>query len=101
MAGEVSLPSSSLTGPARLRRSVYAPLFAPRTAPPPPATTTRRQVLQADLRPQRDFAKTITIEVKGDSKKEADETFYLDLFGLSSNALFTKTRGTSTILNDD
>ena len=25
--------------------------------------------------------KTITIEVKGDDKKEADETFYLDLFG--------------------
>jgi Calx-beta domain len=45
--------------------------------------------------------KTITIEVKGDSKKEADETFYLDLFGLSSNALFTKRRGAGTILNDD
>ena len=37
--------------------------------------------------------KTITIEVKGDSKKEADETFYLDLFGNSSNSLFTKNRG--------
>ena len=45
--------------------------------------------------------KIITIEVKGDSKKEADETFYLDLFGLSSNALFTKNRGLGTILNDD
>ena len=45
--------------------------------------------------------KTITIEVKGDSKKEADEAFYLDLFGLSSNALFTKKRGLGTILNDD
>jgi hypothetical protein len=45
--------------------------------------------------------KTITIEVKGDNKKEADEYFYLDLFGLSSNALFTKTRGVGTILNDD
>jgi hypothetical protein len=45
--------------------------------------------------------KTITIEVKGDSKKEGDETFYLDLFGLSSNALFTKNRGLGTILNDD
>ena len=32
--------------------------------------------------------KTITIEVKGDSKKEANETFYLDLYGLSSNGLF-------------
>ena len=45
--------------------------------------------------------KTITIEVKGDTRKEANETFYLDLFGLSSNALFTKNRGIGTILNDD
>ena len=45
--------------------------------------------------------KTITIVVKGDSKKEANETFYLDLFGNSSNALFTKSRGIGTILNDD
>jgi hypothetical protein len=28
--------------------------------------------------------------VNGDSKKEAEETFYLDLYRLSSNALFTK-----------
>jgi Calx-beta domain-containing protein/VCBS repeat protein len=45
--------------------------------------------------------KTITIEVKGDSKKEADETFYLDVYGNSSNSLFTKSRGIGTILNDD
>jgi len=45
--------------------------------------------------------KTIIIEVKGDSKKEAGETFYLDLFGNSSNSLFTKSRGIGTILNDD
>jgi hypothetical protein len=45
--------------------------------------------------------KTITITVKGDSKKEADETVYLDLFGNSSNSLFTKNRGIGTILNDD
>ena len=45
--------------------------------------------------------KTITIEVKGDSKKEANEYFYLDLFGNSSNSLFTRSRGTGTILNDD
>ena len=45
--------------------------------------------------------KTITIEVKGDSKKEANETFYLDLFGLSTHGLFTKSRGVGTILNDD
>src|SRR5262249_8618772 len=45
--------------------------------------------------------KTITIEVKGDSKKEADETFYLDLFGNGGSSLFTKNRGIGTILNDD
>src|SRR5262249_50710911 len=45
--------------------------------------------------------KTITIEVKGDSKKETDETFYLDLFDNSGNALFTKSRGIGMILNDD
>jgi Calx-beta domain/FG-GAP-like repeat len=45
--------------------------------------------------------KTITIEVKGDSKTEATEYFYLDLFGNSSNSRFTKSRGTGTILNDD
>ena len=47
------------------------------------------------------MTKTITIAVKGDSKKEADETFYLDLFGNSSNALLLKKRGLGTILNDD
>ena len=45
--------------------------------------------------------KTITIEVKGDNKKEANETFYLDLFGNSSNSLVSKSRGLGTILNDD
>jgi hypothetical protein len=45
--------------------------------------------------------KTITIEVKGDGKREANEYFYLDLFGNGSNLLFTKNRGTGTILNDD
>ncbi len=45
--------------------------------------------------------KTITIVVNGDSKKEADEAFYLDLFGNSGNSLFTKNRGIGTILNDD
>ena len=45
--------------------------------------------------------KSITIEVKCDGKKEANETFYLDLFGLSSNALFTRNRGLGTVHNDD
>ena len=39
--------------------------------------------------------------VNGDSKKEANEAFYLDLFGNSGNSLLTKRRGTGTILNDD
>jgi hypothetical protein len=46
-------------------------------------------------------SKTITIVVNGDSKKEANETYYLDLFGNSSNSLFNKKRGIGTILNDD
>ena len=45
--------------------------------------------------------KTITIEVKGASKKEADETFFLDRFGNSGNSLFTNSRGIGHILNDD
>jgi hypothetical protein len=45
--------------------------------------------------------KTITIQVKGDSKREADEYFILDLFDLSSNAFFGKSRGDGWILNDD
>jgi hypothetical protein len=45
--------------------------------------------------------KTITVEVKGDGKREAEETFYLDLLGNSANSLLTKSRGVGTILNDD
>jgi hypothetical protein len=44
---------------------------------------------------------TITIVVNGDNRHEKDETFYLDLFGNSSNSLFTDNRGAGTILNDD
>ncbi len=52
----------------------------------------------------REPTKTITIEVKGDSKRKANETFYLDLFGnppQADNSLFTNSRGIGTILNDD
>jgi hypothetical protein len=45
--------------------------------------------------------KTITIEVQGDSRRESDESFYLDLFGNSVNSLFKKRRGIGTIRNDD
>ena len=44
---------------------------------------------------------TITIDVKGDTRKEATEYFYLDLFGNSTNSLLTKNQGIGTILNDD
>jgi hypothetical protein len=45
--------------------------------------------------------KTITIKVVGDRRNEGNEVLYLDLFGNSSNSLFTKNRGIGTILNDD
>ena len=45
--------------------------------------------------------KTVTIEVKGDSKRETNEYFYLDLSDNSGNSLFTKNRGTGTIFDDD
>jgi Calx-beta domain/FG-GAP-like repeat len=45
--------------------------------------------------------KTITIEVKGDSKREGNERFFLDLYGLSSNGQFAKSLGIGLILNDD
>ena len=40
-------------------------------------------------------------DLVADSKREGNETFYLDLFGNSSNSSFTKNRGLGTILNDD
>ncbi len=46
-------------------------------------------------------AKTITVEAKGDSRREGDESFYVDLFGNSMNSLLYKRRGVGWILNDD
>jgi hypothetical protein len=45
--------------------------------------------------------KTITIEVKGDNKREEDEWFSIILLDNSSNSLVTKFSGIGTILNDD
>jgi hypothetical protein len=45
--------------------------------------------------------KTIAIVVMGDSKRESNEYFYLDLSGNSSNSVLDKKRGIGTILNDD
>jgi hypothetical protein len=44
--------------------------------------------------------KTVTIVIKGDKKKEANETFSVDLSG-AVNALLSRDRGIGTILNDD
>jgi hypothetical protein len=45
--------------------------------------------------------KTITIVVNGDKTRESNETFFVDLFGPSSNALVSTARGVGTIFNDD
>jgi hypothetical protein len=45
--------------------------------------------------------KTITVVVNGDKAREANETFFVDLLGSSSNALIAVSRGTGTIFNDD
>jgi chitinase len=45
--------------------------------------------------------KTITIEVKGDKKREANESFYVELFGNSGNSWLGRSLGYGTILNDD
>jgi hypothetical protein len=45
--------------------------------------------------------KTITVVVIGDKTRESNETFFVDLFGPSSNALIGTARGVGTILNDD
>ena len=44
--------------------------------------------------------KIVTIKVKGDQKKESDETFSVNLFGVSG-ALLLDPQGLGTILNDD
>ena len=43
---------------------------------------------------------TITVGIKADKKKEADETFFVNLFG-ASNALVLDNQGRGTILDDD
>lgn len=45
--------------------------------------------------------KTITVLVKGDRKKEANENFFVDLSDLSGYSVFLDSRGTGTIQNDD
>ena len=45
--------------------------------------------------------KTITIRAKGDRKKESDETFFVNLFDVSGDAILLDAQGIGTILNDD
>jgi hypothetical protein len=52
-------------------------------------------------RPAGKTTKTLAIVVNGASKKEANESCYLDLFGNSSSSPITKRRGSAAILNDD
>ncbi len=44
--------------------------------------------------------KGVTV-INGDKGRESNETFFVDLFGPSSNALISTARGTGTIYNDD
>jgi hypothetical protein len=44
--------------------------------------------------------KTVTVIVKGDKKKESNETFFVNLSG-ATNALMLDSQGVGTILNDD
>ena len=60
----------------------------------------RGQDWHTDLRPRRDD-EDHHIEVQGNRKKDANETFYLDMLGNRSNSQFTKNRGLGTIRNDD
>ena len=50
--------------------------------------------------PPGETTKTITVQVKGDRKKEANETFFLNLSGVL-NAAILDGQGLGTILNDD
>jgi hypothetical protein len=47
-----------------------------------------------------EWSKTILVQVKGDKKKEANETFFLNL-SQAVNAIFADSQGLGTILNDD
>jgi probable HAF family extracellular repeat protein len=45
--------------------------------------------------------KYIDVIVYGDTTREADETFYVQIYGVSSNARFTNQWGLGSIVNDD
>jgi hypothetical protein len=45
--------------------------------------------------------KTITVQVRGDTKREPDEYFYVLLTSVSNNAVIDTASGWGTIRNDD
>lgn len=45
--------------------------------------------------------KSVAITVKGDNKKEGDETFSVELFNAGSHVFVFDSLGVGTILNDD
>src|SRR5262249_20406983 len=46
------------------------------------------------------MSKTVTVAIKGDTKRESDERFYVNLSG-ASGATIADGQGVGTILNDD
>jgi hypothetical protein len=47
------------------------------------------------------ITRTITVTVRGDTLREANETFFVDLSVPSQNSVFARRRGVGTILNND
>ena len=114
LAGSLAGPGVFI-GPAIAPASIWSSPFAdwwPGERPTPADGDVRPAILPAPA-DSKHFArggtltftsdertKTITAKFKGDRAKDADGTFSLDLFALSSDALFPKSRGLGTILND-
>jgi hypothetical protein len=46
-------------------------------------------------------AQLVTVQVVGDTKREADETFFVNLTNASPNAFTLDPQGLGTIVNDD
>jgi hypothetical protein len=88
--GDLSVAETFQTAPPPTTTVWSSPVTAPLMASVPPVLPP----IPADMNPG-------SITVNCDNKKEATEYFYLDLYDNSSNSLFTKNRGTGTILNDD
>ncbi len=60
-----------------------------------------QQSLTAQSIPQDSSTYTFNVLVNGDTKVEPDESFYVNLSNVSSNATISDAQGIGTILNDD